>query len=453
MVKPWKNSDMLKTLADNNIFVFPSPEGYTHHVLYAPLADSAFLASDEDIKQLANALKRTPGTIDEYLDVIQSLTDVTTPDKRPGYIRRSSDFINLSILPNNICNFSCRYCYSANGRSKAHMTCQMAQTMIKYFIDTRAEQNPKLLTFSIFGGGEPLLSWGDVVRPNILYIYAEMHKREQKHVITLITNGSLLPDDFIDLCKHVNIDLVVSFDVLKDVQNAQRRHYELVSSNLHRLIDGGIVPAINSVVTSINVERLAEMVEQLHVQYPEIKHVAFEPVIGEVDDLDTFYALFIRNFIDARRKADIVGIKLTCTALRNVDVTVDRYCPGEMALCADGSITCCPCVSSPQEPNYDRYVYGKVNTDGVSIDELRLSQILSVNVHSQPDCRYCWAKWNCGGGCTNTNVINGGKPHTAYCNMVRTLTRYIITHRLEQSYREEGQTITMEIGNYEQIIR
>lgn len=453
MVKVWKNSDMWQTLTENNIFVFPSPEGYTHHVVYAPLADSAFLASDEDLEQLSKVLLQSPDAEDEYREVAESLTAVTTPDSRPGYIRTSADFINLSILPNNVCNFSCSYCYSASGRSRARMTYGMAETMISHFIATRSEQHPRLLTFSIFGGGEPLLSWDDVVRPSILYIDSEMRRRQQKSVITLITNGSMIPADFVDVCRRADIDLVVSFDILEEVQNQQRRHYALVSSNLRRLIDGGIIPAINSVVTSINVERLDEMIGQLHALYPEIRNVAFEPVIGEVSDLDTFYTLFMRNFIIAHRKAEAMGINLTCTVLRNADVTVDRYCPGEMALCADGSITCCPCVSSPQEPNYNTYVYGKVDASGVHIDESHLAQQLSCNVHTQPSCRHCWAKWNCGGGCTNANANNGGRPHPAYCNMVRSMTRYIITHRLEQSYQAEGETITTEIGNYEQIIR
>lgn len=453
MVKAWKNFDMWQVLTDNNIFVFPSPEGYTHHVIYAPLADSAFLASEEDLEQLSKALTHASDAEEEYLDVVTNLTDVTTPDHRPGYIRRSTDFINLSILPNNVCNFSCSYCYSASGRSKSRMTYKTAETMIRHFIDTRSAQNPQLLTFSIFGGGEPLLSWNDVVRPSILYIDAEMRRRHQKSIVTLITNGSMIPDDFVDICRQVNIDLVVSFDILEDVQNLQRRHYELVSSNLRRLIDEGIIPAINSVVTSINVERLGEMIDLLHKLYPEIRCVTFEPVIGMVSDLSTFYTLFMRNFIVARDKAEAKGITLTCTVLRNADVTVDRYCPGEMALCADGSITCCPCVSSPQDPNYDTYVYGKVDADGVHIDEAHLAKLLSYNVHTQPECNHCWAKWNCGGGCTNANVNNGGKPHPAYCNMVRSMTRYIITHRLEKSYQEEGQTITTEIGDYEHIIR
>lgn len=443
---------MWKALTDNNIFVFPSPEAYTHHVAYAPLADSAFLASTEDLEQLSKAVLQETDAEDEYRDVAASLTDVTTPDKRPGYIRQSADFINLSILPNNVCNFSCSYCYSASGRSKIRLTLDVAMTMIKHFIDTRSEQHPKLLTFSIFGGGEPLLSWSDVVSPSITFIDAEMRKRDQKFIITLITNGSMIPDGFIDVCKHVNMDLVVSFDILKDVQNVQRKHYELVSKNLRQLIDNGIVPAINSVVTSINVKRLGEMIDHLHMLYPEIKHVALEPVIGEVTDLNTFYTLFLRNFIYAQRKAEMMGIRLTCTVLRNVDVTVDRYCPGEMALCADGSITCCPCVSSSEESNYDTYVYGKVDADGVHIDEVRLRHLLANNVHSQLECRHCWAKWNCGGGCSNANSNNGGKPHAAYCNMVRTMTRYIITHRLERSYQEEGETITTKIGNYEQLI-
>ena len=442
-----------KSLTENNIYVFPSPKGYTHHVVYAPLADSAFVASEEELTKLIIALHPETEVEQDYRDIIESLLDVKLPSQRDGYIRHSGDFINLSLLPNNVCNFACRYCYSASGRSRERMTFDMAERMILHFLDTRSDSNPRLLTFSIFGGGEPLLSWEDVVRPSIQLIDMETRERVQKHVITLITNGSLLPPDFIDICQQADIDLVVSFDILEDVQNTQRKHYQLVKNNIRKMIDEGIVPAINSVVTNLNVERLTLMVAELHSLFPEIKHVAFEPVIGEAADLHTFYTAFMHHFIDAKAKADEYGMKLTCTILRNVDATVDRYCPGEMALCADGSITVCPCLSSPQEPHYADYVYGKVTSDEVCIDEGRLAALLSKNVHTQPSCSLCPAKWNCGGGCTHSNTTNGGAPHPAYCQMVRSMTRYFITDRLEQSYRKDGDTITNLIGDYEQLIR
>ena len=75
---------MLQTLASNNIYVFPSPQGYTHHVVYAPLADSAFIASDEDLVQLCKAVRHDTDADEEYRAIAESLTEVTTPDQRPG---------------------------------------------------------------------------------------------------------------------------------------------------------------------------------------------------------------------------------------------------------------------------------------------------------------------------------------------------------------------------------
>ncbi|MCF0220520.1 MAG: hypothetical protein HUK14_12130, partial [Muribaculaceae bacterium] len=159
-----------KSLTENNIYVFPSPKGYTHHVVYAPLADSAFVASEEELTKLIIALHPETEVEQDYRDIIESLLDVKLPSQRDGYIRHSGDFINLSLLPNNVCNFACRYCYSASGRSRERMTFDMAERMILHFLGTRSDSNPRLLTFSIFGGGEPLLSWEDVVRPSIQLI-------------------------------------------------------------------------------------------------------------------------------------------------------------------------------------------------------------------------------------------------------------------------------------------
>ena len=147
------------------------------------------------------------------------------------------------------------------------------------------------------------------------------------------------------------------------------------------------------------------------------------------------------------------GINLTCSVLRNVDVTVDRYCAGEFAVCADGSISVCPCVSSPLDPEYYNYVYGKTTKQGVEIDEQRLHYMLSDNVNSQTLCKYCFAKWNCGGGCINERIRNNGQQRNEYCQFVRNFLKYTLANRLDVIYKKDfNESITNYIGNYENFI-
>ena len=422
-------------------------EGWS--LLYAPLADSLMLASDDDLERIIGAIESPGSASDEVAGVVRSLCETTPVSDRENRIRSAKDFINLSILPNNICNFSCTYCYSAKGRSSQQLQLGQARRIIDYFLSPERNSAPRL-TVSIFGGGEPLLSWDSIVRPSVEYLYERAAALKRRVVTTLITNGSVIPADFIATCRTYAIDLVCSYEILEDVQNLQRKHFGTVTGNIAHMISEGVVPAVNAVITDINVTRQCEMIEALHNRFPDIRYVSFEPVIDiGMTDKHRFYTEFASGFLAAMRIAGEYGINLSCSTLRNIDVTVDRYCAGELALCADGSLSVCPCVSSAEEPGFMHYVYGKVTDSEVSVDEKRLHELLSHNVGSQPWCRSCFAKWNCGGGCMNTTIRNGNKPDTDYCRFMKSFLKFILTRRLDKTYIDEtGHSITETIGDY-----
>lgn len=443
-------------MSDNKTAILNSRELYVlttarseWKLLYAPLADAFMMAGNDDIARLAEAIEHPESASGEMAETVSELCDTVPVHERENQVKGIEDFINLSILPNNICNFSCSYCYSAKGRSSQRLDFERAKRIIDYFLSPERNDSPKL-TVSIFGGGEPLISWESVVSPVIEYLYRKADAQKRKVVTTLITNGSIVPDGFVHACRKYGIDLVCSYEILEEVQNAQRKHFETVTNHIARLISDGVVPAVNSVITTLNVGRQCEMVEVLHSRFPEVRYASFEPVIDPaLADKEHFYMRFATEFIEALRLAEKYGIALTCSALRNVDVTVDRYCAGELALCADGSLSICPCVSSPDEPNFGRYIYGRVTDTEICIDRERLNALLSHNVHRQPWCQHCFAKWNCGGGCMNTLIQNGNKPDAAYCRFMKSFLKFILTKRLDKSYIDEtGHSITETIGDY-----
>lgn len=432
---------------DKNIFLIPVNPDRKYHLLYAPLADAVVLASEEEVERFDNL--EDP----DIRNIVNSLTDVVPLELRENYVKGYGDFVNLSILPNNICNFSCSYCYSSLGRGRGELSLEKAIAMIDHFVRTR-KKSIGMLTFSIFGGGEPLLSWERVTLPVIRHICEVT--RSFRSTITLITNGSIVHNELIEACRDCHIDLVVSYEILEDVQNLQRCHYNAVASNIGRLISGRVVPAVNSVITQNNVLRQEEMVVRLHEMFPEIRYVSFEPVMVNYSNVGkrTFYENFSYGFIKAKQLAEGYGIALTTTVLRNMDVTVDRYCPGELSLTANGAISICPCISSPKETNFDRYVYGRVNDrNEVIIDKRYLSELLAVRVDSQPWCKDCFAKFNCGGGCMNVTVNNGNGPDADYCRFMRNFLKYTLCSRLIESYGEDGKDITDIIGNHERFIK
>ena len=102
-----------KILAEKSIYVVPLKR--EHLLLYAPLADSVLLVTQQEADRIATAISSPGKADDESRTIVDTLCDVVPVKDRDGQIHDEKDFINLSILPNNICNFTCSYCYSAKG--------------------------------------------------------------------------------------------------------------------------------------------------------------------------------------------------------------------------------------------------------------------------------------------------------------------------------------------------
>lgn len=413
---------MLSCLENIGIYNLGEIEPQTDlFLLYAPLSCNSVIVSADDLRRLESAATGEDQS-EEYIEVLEALAE-HNPIAR---IRGVEDFVNLSILPTNSCNFACTYCYSAKGRSKQTIDFATVERMIRLFVGIKRNGNPPL-HITMFGGGEPMLCWKEIVRPAIELIDTLREGYPSNIYITLITNGSIVPNDFVEVCLRANIDLAISFEVLEELQNLQRRNYGLIYNNILRISKKGLVPAINSVITEEAVLLMPNMVREAVEKIPGVKYLSFEPVTGE--HTAEYYANFTDNFFEAKNIADKHGIALTTSVLRNVDVTVERYCAGELALNANGEITACPCLSSPDQPGYQRWVYGHASADKIIIDTDKLTSLLSYDVDRQPWCKHCFARYNCGGGCINNAIERGNKPDVNYCNYFKAFLRKTIIER------------------------
>ena len=442
----------MNPLLRNNIFTctldeFLPFEKEHFFLLYSPLSTIATIATKKDIEKINSIIEGE--TTDEQLeDVVSALLDISPAENAfTKRIKSTSDFVNISLLLNNICNFNCYYCYSASGRSSSEIEEMKLIAALDYFIDRKRTSAPRL-TISFLGGGEPMMS-KHLIRMAVLHANQRAKENDFELWFKLITNGSIIPKEDINFLKENNIEVTVSYDILEEIQNLQRKNHEKVTQNIKVLAEEDVILSINSVITPNNIHRQVEMVNEAKRNFPQIDYLSFEPMM-ELNEWATgtigssFYSDFIDHFLEARKIADINGIELTCSLLRNVDCTVERYCAGEFAICPDGSITICPCVSSPDMPLYKDYVYGKIDEAGkITIDEYKLSKLLADDVYIYPECEACFAKWNCGGGCINTNRQDNKQQKQERCDFVRNFTKRILWERVKTYYEEEsGKNIT-----------
>jgi len=397
-----------------------NPKGELYMV-YAPLARKLFFVDDEDL----------PRVDDGVLSQLRVTGDISRFFSR---IHHVNDLQKLAVLPNHTCNFSCSYCYSAKGRSSTVLERGKLEHALDFFFDPNrlAERN---LTISFIGGGEPLLSW-PLVKWAMEHSRRLADERGFNLLMTLVTNGSVMNDDIISTLLRYQVLPDVSFDILEEAQNKNRRNFDIVCDTIDRLCDNGLAPSVNATITPDTVVRMEEMVEFMEHRFPLVSNMVFEPVVSDVlfpeaSDLKAFYDRYLDGFFKARRLASKRGKLVTCRIYKNVDSLVERGCPSKFALTPQGDISICYCTSSPKEKMYAKRVYGKVTDDGVVIDSKRFDAIHQINVHSFPKCSDCFAKWHCGGGCMCPNDLYDESHLDAVCiftkeMVVRTLLERVI---------------------------
>lgn len=406
------------------------------YIVYLPIQGYATIVEEEVLKNLCRVVGGEDIDNPRVKNILSHLND----EKKKIFLTPHSEsgLLNMMILPNNKCNFNCSYCYSAAGRSGKEISLKTLMSALDYFLDEQRAVGERL-TISVLGGGEPMLSW-KILKPVLDHAYCLADKRNKTLPISLVTNGSIVTDDMLDYCKSHGISVSVSFDILEDVQNSQRGHYDTVRLNINRLTEYGLDIAINTVITNTNVNRMSEMINHLNSIAPGVKKVSFKSLISSeyfssIEDRKKYYHTFIDNFFEAQSLAEKLGIYLTSPYQNASMCLADRYCPGKFVVTAEGTVSICHCVSSSSDLLHDKFVFGKIKDAGkIEIDHTSLSDILSHNQNYYERCNDCPARWNCAGGCYTDNCTMNSLEHNAYCDSMRYfLEKYLLKNVIKDN--------------------
>jgi radical SAM protein with 4Fe4S-binding SPASM domain len=440
----------------NNIFQLPLSEEYGRDdvfLVYAPVAGNMMIASDEECNHLKYLIDHPSEASEDMVDIIESLIVGDPVGERDSKVRRVEDFLRMYVLPNYICNFACSYCFSAKGRSKKTLKKAHLKSALDFFIDSK-RVNSDLLSISYLGGGEPTMSW-DVVKFGIEYAASRACQQGIEMMTTIVTNGSLINKDMVDTFRRYNVRPRISFEILENIQNKQRGQYDNVCCGIDLLCEGGVTVMVRSMITPDNVLLMSQMIQQLHDRFPKIKMVLFDPIISNVtfsnpEFTRSFYDSYFHHFLEARQLAGQYGMTLGCTPLRNLDMVVERFCTGEFCLTPEGTITICHQVSSPLEKSYDDYVYARVDEVGnLCVDKVKFGCLIEQNtIYSQPRCRNCFVKWNCGGGCMMQNNQYSDDVLDVICDFTRRFSKHLLLERLAKSYAEDGESLIESVKRY-----
>lgn len=432
------------------IFFIPVGEWFNKdskcvYLIYAPLKGMFVLGT----KPMTEELKLAFDGKSENEDAIKTANSfICSADIQFDKMRHDTkQLYEIEILANNICNFSCVYCYSAKGRSTQRLSLESIKTLVDFlFSDKHYSKRPYAIHFS--GGGEPLLSF-DIIQQVIPYI-KQAYTTGNHHPFTLglVTNGSLLTLPIAQYLHDNGVEIIISFEILKDLQNKERGSYDKVAGNIRVMQENNIPFGVRTTFTPDSVHRMGEMIEEVHQTIPRIKNLTFDVVLApdlfhNPRELEEYYDAFLEEYYKTKQQAQKYGISIYCVAAEPLYNLRDRACFGKLVLTPWNSITACARVSSPQERVYDKYVFGKIEDSNLVIDNDKFSEIVSdKNVYTNPVCWNCFAKWNCGGGCRLMHDSFESDFVESYCKFQRkALVRQIIENINRRFITSKGKSI------------
>lgn len=362
-------------------------------------------------KELRGALR---GELED-MKLLGGLPADETDAKVKQYLEQSR--VNeLVFALSSKCNLDCVYCYEVqNGFRNASrcMTLEMAKASIDHFF----AQGKTEKLYVNFMGGETLLKF-DRLQEIVAYACQQAEEKALDIGFKITTNATLLGDEKVAFLKKHNFRVLVSLDGSAEVQDKNRPLHSGKGSYLqaargarkllHSLPDTQVHVTVTSAGTNLKKilghhEELGFKSENVNFDFAVADSGADYTVL-EFGELKEQYMRVAKG-----REPDVPGGKLGkhATFMRTV-LTQRRdslvYCGAALSVLAvgpDGALY--PCAGFFGVKKY------QLGTAATWInEEQRLRYVDRTLVHKKTECKGCWARMACSGGCAMNALLKTG---------------------------------------------
>ena len=337
------------------------------------------------------------------------------------------------------CNLRCKYCFAGTGNYsglRSVMPIEVAKKAVDYLIPH--SEGRRNLEVDFFGG-EPLLNF-ELVRAVVEYARSLEREHNKKFRFTITTNGVLLDDEKIDFINREMYNVVLSVDGRKEVNDRVRARvdgsgcYDLIMPKFKRLVErrGDGQYYVRGTFTSYNLDFSEDV---LHFYREGFDQISVEPVVApatadyaireeHLPRIFEEYERLARTMLEMRGRGERFNFFHFMLDLDQGPCAIKRLrgcgCGNEyVAITPDGDVY--PCH---QFVGLDGWKMGSVYD--LSVDRSMKEDFAKATVYDKPQCKECWAKFYCSGGCNANNLQYGGSVRTPY-----TLTCELEKKRLE----------------------
>ena len=330
------------------------------------------------------------------------------------------------------CNLRCQYCFASTGdfgTGRKLMPLEIGKKAIDFLLENSG--NRKNLELDFFGG-EPLMNFG-VVKEIVAYGREREKEYGKTFRFTITTNGTMLNDDSIDFINREMSNVVLSIDGRKEVNDRMRPTaggkgtYDVILPKFKKLVDGRSKDKdwyVRGTFTKYNLDFSEDVFSLYEAGFDQI---SVEPVVCDAkypyalteEDLPAIsaeYEKLAQRLLAQDKAGKHFNFFHFMIDLNQGPCAVKRLrgcgCGNEyVAITPDGDIY--PCH---QFVGMEEYKMGNLE-EGTFNREMQ-ADFAKAHIYNKPNCRECWARFYCSGGCNANNYQYMGdilKSHTLSC--------------------------------------
>lgn len=323
------------------------------------------------------------------------------------------------------CNLACKYCFAGKGEydgPKGLMSFETGKRALDFLIEQSGTR--KNLEVDFFGG-EPLMNW-EVCKKLVEYGREQEKIHNKNFRFTLTTNGLLINDDVIEFCNREMGNVVLSLDGRKATNDAMRvsrngaGSYDLIIDKFKIFADSRNQENyyMRGTYTHNNLDFSKDII---HMADMGFKELSIEPVVCSPDEP---YALKDSDLPILKEQYQILADEMLKRYRKGngftfyhymIDLDAGPCIVKRVSGCGVGTEYLAVTPNGELYPCHqfvgdEKFLLGNI-WDGITNKQV-LEQFENCNVYSHKECKDCFAKLYCSGGCAanayhTTGSVNG----------------------------------------------
>jgi len=351
------------------------------------------------------------------------------------------------------CNLNCSYCFASQGKyhgERALMSFEVGKRALDFLIENAGTRRNLEVDFF---GGEPLMNF-DVVKQLVEYARSIEKENGKNFRFTLTTNGVLIDDDVIDFANREMSNVVLSLDGRKEIHDRYRVDYEgngsweKIVPKFRKLVEarGGRNYYMRGTFTHANPDFLKDIQQMLDLGFNEL---SMEPVVcapGEESELTAEDMPIVmeqyEKLAELMLEKDKEGKPFTFYHYM-IDLTGGPCIYKRISGCGSGTEYMAVTPTGELYPCHqfvgeEKFRLGDI-WKGVTNTAIQ-GEFAECNVYSRPECRECWARLYCSGGCAANAYHSTGSVKGVYkygCELFKKRMECAIMVAVARAFGEE----------------